>query len=227
MSERRFDAVIFDLFGTLIYNRPWGDEMNTAVAAALGAPVDDFVREWGRTGLARTTGAYASVAENVEEVCRTLGIAITPEQVKRAVAIRLDFTRRNFTPKGGALELLHRLREMGLKLGLLSNCTPEIPVVWWESPLCLLFDATVFSCVVGIAKPQAEIFELACREVATPPERCVYVADNADGELDVAMACGLYPVRVLPSEGEGVPEGADRWQGPAIGSLFGLLDFLR
>jgi len=32
MKTRRFDAVIFDLFGTLVYNRPWGDEMNAVVA---------------------------------------------------------------------------------------------------------------------------------------------------------------------------------------------------
>ncbi len=32
--QRRFDAVIFDFFGTLVYNRPWGDEMNRLVAQA-------------------------------------------------------------------------------------------------------------------------------------------------------------------------------------------------
>ena len=222
----RYDAVIFDLFGTLIYNRPWGDAMNAAVAASLGGPVDGFRREWAKTGRQRTIGAYASVGENVEEVCRTLGVAIRPEQVERAVAIRLDYTRRNFTPKDGALELLRRLRVTGLKLGLLSNCTPEIPLLWPETPLAPFFDDAVFSCVVGIAKPQPEIFELACRQITTPPVCCAYVADNADGELDAALACGLYPIRLLPSDGEGVPDGADRWQGPAIDSLLQLLDHL-
>jgi len=219
MKRRRFDAVIFDFFGTLVYNRPWGDEMNAAVAAALDAPIDAFLREWGKTAPSRTVGAYASVGDNIEQVCRTLGVAITPEQVERAVAIRLDYTRRNLVPKEGALELLRRLRAMGLKTGLLSNCTPEVPVIWREMPFLPLFDGAVFSCDVGMAKPQPEIFELACRRLGTAAQRCVYVADNVDGELDVALACGLYPVRLRPSEGEVPPPGADRWQGPTINSL--------
>ena len=226
MKSKRFDAVIFDLFGTLVYNRPWGEAMNAAVATALGAPVEDFVREWARTAPRRTAGGYASVGENVEEVCRTLGVAVTPEQVERAVAIRLDYTRRNLRPKEGALELVRHLRDMGLKIGLLSNCTPEVPIIWREMPFCPLFDDAVFSCDVGMAKPQPEIFQLACRRLGTAAERCVYVADNVDGELDVALACGLYPVRLLPAEGETPPRDADRWQGPAIDALPQLLDHL-
>jgi putative hydrolase of the HAD superfamily len=226
MESRRFDAVIFDLFGTLVYNRPWGDEMNRAVATAVGGEVNGFLREWAKTGQKRSMGAYPSVGENLQEVFRTLGVAITPEQVERAIAIRLDYTRRNLAPKEGAVKLLRRLRDMGLKTGLLSNCTPEIPVLWPELPLAPFFDDAVFSCDVGMAKPQREIFELACRRLATPPERCVYVADNNDCELDVAVSCGIYAVRLLPSEGEGVPQGAERWQGPAIKTLPQLLGHL-
>jgi putative hydrolase of the HAD superfamily len=226
MKRGRFDAAIFDFFGTLVYNRPWGNEMNAAVASVLGSTVDGFLHEWANTARARTIGGYPSVGENVEEVCRTLGVTITPEQVERAVAIRLDYTRRNLMLKEGALQLLRRLRDMGLELGLLSNCTPEIPVIWREMPLSPLFDDAVFSCDVGMAKPQPEIFDLACRGLDTPPRRCVYVADNADGELDAALARGLYAVRLLPSAGESAPKDADRWQGPAIGSLLELLDDL-
>jgi putative hydrolase of the HAD superfamily len=226
MSRKRFDAIIFDFFGTLVYNRPWGDEMNRAVAQILGAPVDSFLREWARTAPRRTIGAYPSVADNLAETCRTLGVEATRQQVERAVAIRLDYTRRNLLPKEGALELLRRLRETGFKLGLLSNCTPEVPVAWREMPFFPLFDDAVFSCDVGMAKPQREMFEMTCRRLGTPPARCVYVADNADGELDAAHSCGLYAVRLLPSEGESPPKDADRWQGPAIETLPRLVDHL-
>ncbi len=226
MKDRRFDAVIFDLFGTLVYNRPWGDEMNRFVAQVLGAPVDDFLREWARTAPARTVGAYPSVEANIEEVCRTLGVFVSPEQTEQAADIRLDYTRRNLIPKEGALELLRRLRGMGFKLGLLSNCTPEVPVVWQEMDFCPLFDDAVFSSNVHMAKPQAEVFELACRGVETAPERCIYVADNADGELEAAKVCGLYAIRLLVAEGETPPRGAERWPGPCIQGLLDLLEIL-
>ncbi len=224
MKTRRFDAVIFDFFGTLVYNRPWGDEMNRAVARTLSAPIDGFLREWALTGPARTLGAYASVEENVEEVCREIGVSVTPEQAKRAAEIRLEFTRRNLVPKEGALEMLRRLRDAGYKLGLLSNCTPEVPVVWQEMAVRPLFDDTVFSCAVHIAKPQAEAFELASRRLGVAPERCVYVADNADGELAAAKAVGIHAIRLLPAEGEWAPRGAELWQGPSIATLLDLLE---
>jgi hypothetical protein len=63
-------------------------------------------------------------------------------------------------------------------------------------------------------------------QAGDPPERCVYVADNNDCELDVAVSCGIYAVRLLPSEGEGVPRDADLWQGPAVDTLLRLVDLL-
>ncbi len=146
--------------------------------------------------------------------------------MKRTAEIRLDYTRRNLVPKEGALELLRRLREIGCRLGLLSNCTPEVPVIWQEMDFCPLFDDAVFSCSVHVAKPRPEVFEMACRGVATAPERCVYVADNADGELDAAKTVGMHAIRLLPAEGEWAPRGADLWQGPTIGKLFDLLEIL-
>jgi len=217
------EAVIFDLYGTLIYNSTgWAVEMNRSVAATLGAPVEEFVREWANTRPKRYSGAYLSAGDNIAQVCRTLGVVVTPERIEQAIALRLDYTRRNFEPKTGAIELLNCLRARHLKIGLLSNCTPEIPIVWPESSLCLLFDATVFSCVVGMAKPQPEIFELACRELGTEPQHCVYVADGEDGELEAALTCSLYPVRLRVTDGEIAPRDADKWQGASVDSLLEL-----
>jgi putative hydrolase of the HAD superfamily len=226
MKVRRFDAAIFDFFGTLVYNRPWGNEMNRVVADTLGAPVDDFLREWARTGKARTLGAYDSIEQNVQQVCKALGVQITDEQAKRAAEIRLDYTRRNLIPKEGALDLLGRLHEMRYKLGLLSNCTPEVPVVWREMVFAPLFDDAVFSCAIHIAKPRPEAFELAGRGVETAPERCMYVADNADEELEGAKAAGMFAVRLLPAEGEWTPRGAELWEGPCVEKLLDVLNLL-
>lgn len=224
----RFQTVIFDLHGTLVFSPPgWGEEMDAEVAAALGAPARDFVREWGARGYRRTIGACASPGDCIEEVCRALGLTVTPEQIERAVATRLACIRRNLLPRPGAVDLLRRLRDMGLKTGLLSNCDPDIPIIWLDMPFHPLIDDAVFSCKVGMAKPQREIFELACRRLATPAERCVYVADGAGDELETAQSRGIYAVRLRPMEGEPSPEGADRWHGPAIDALPQLLDLIQ
>lgn len=51
-------------------------------------------------------------------------------------------------------------------------------------------EAIVISSLVGVAKPDPAIFELACKRLGTKPERCVYVGDSFGP--DVAGACSAH-----------------------------------
>jgi putative hydrolase of the HAD superfamily len=60
-----------------------------------------------------------------------------------------------------------------------------------------LFDVTVFSCAVSLAKPDPEVYLLACRELDVPPSETLYVGDGADDELVGARTAGLSAHRAL------------------------------
>ncbi len=150
-------AIIFDLFGTLVPNflRHEFREVMELMAEAVGAPAARFAHLYSTvTYPKRITGELATTESSVKHVCEALGVRPGPEQVQAAVQERVELTRRMLlTPVPGALELLEELRRRGYGLGLVSDCSAEVPLVWPESPLASLIAAPVFSCEVGLRKP--------------------------------------------------------------------------
>lgn len=94
----------------------------------------------------------------------------------------------------GALEAL---RARGLKLAVVTNSFAEDVAGWESSPLRRLFDVALFSCVAGLAKPDPEIYLLACRELQVRPDRALFIGDGEDDELDGARSAGLRAGRAL------------------------------
>ncbi len=55
--------------------------------------------------------------------------------------------------------MLRALKSQGHKLGLISNADTLEMAAWDSAPIALLFDSAVFSCAVGSAKPESEIYQ--------------------------------------------------------------------
>src|SRR5919112_1433228 len=72
---------------------------------------------------------------------------------------------------------LAALRERGLRLGLISNCSAQAGAVLDRIGLSERFDAVVLSCAVGLAKPDRAIFEHACRALGVALQESLFVAD--------------------------------------------------
>ena len=147
------DAVIFDLFGTLVPEIPRSIFYETAerMAVILGADPTAFRAEWDRTGMDRQKGAFEDgIAGNVRAICATLEM---PEpsatEIEAALAPREAMYRRWFHPRVGAVEVLLALRARGVPTALISMCAPDTPAMWHASPLGGLVDVEVFSCEVG------------------------------------------------------------------------------
>ena len=216
-------AVVFDLFGTLVYEFPrsdWDEWLRTA-AAVLEADPDAFGAAWSATGIERQTGRLGDVEENLRTVAARAGAWPTDAQITEALEARAEMYRRWFVPRPGAEEVLARLREDGRRLALVSMCAPDTPGMWRASPLGGSVDVEVFSCETGLRKPDPEIYRRAIEELGVPPEACLYVGDGAYGELSGAAAVGMHPVLIRdPDEQEEMlrPE-AEEWTGRTIGSL--------
>ena len=85
------------------------------------------------------------------------------------------------------------------------------------------FDATVFSCSVGMRKPDPRIYRLACEELGVEPEEAMFVGDGANDELAGAERVGMKAVCILPpGRDEPLWEEARGWE-PTIKSLRDVL----
>jgi putative hydrolase of the HAD superfamily len=221
MSEVR--AVVFDLFGTLVYEFPrkdW-DAWLDMTAAIVEADPEAFHAAWGATAVERQTGALGDIEENLRTVAARAGAWPTDAQIAEALETRAAMYREWFVPRPGAQEVLPELRAAGYGLALVSMCAPDAPAMWRASPLGGSVDAEVFSCEVALRKPDEAIYRLAAERLGVEPAECLYVGDGAYRELTGAAAVGMRPllIRDPDEQAEMLRPDPDDWDGEAIGDL--------
>lgn len=219
----KYSAVIFDLFGTLIddFAASAGD-VHTEMAAALSVPYDQFMIVWNQTLEMRIIGAFESVEANIQHVLNAMNERARVEQIEQAVDIRMRSIGQVLQPRPDAVSTLAQLKTRGFKLGLISNASIEIPMVWWETPFANLIDEPIFSSRAHLKKPDTRIYDLACQRLAVKPESCLYVGDGEDHELSGAAKVGLHPVLIRASSRQNMSdlhEEAKQWQGATITRL--------
>jgi putative hydrolase of the HAD superfamily len=222
-----FKAVIFDLFGTLVNN--FGSsvqQMARELATALAAPYEPFMALWNQTLEMRIIGDFDTVEANIEYVCHGIGVHPKAEQIREAVEIRMKYVREALIPRPDAIGIPNRLKKQGYAIGLISNCSPEIPSLWHETPFAHVIDRPVFSCRAHLKKPDSRIYHLACEQLGAAPRDCLYVADGEDHELAAAGHVGLHPVLIRTSAQQaagGSHQEAREWQGTTISALAEVL----
>lgn len=102
----------------------------------------------------------------------------------------------------GAADVLPRLRERGLAIGLISNTgrTPGYALrrVLKQMGLGSQIDVMVFSNEHGMCKPQASIFEELRRGLNVRYDEMMFVGDNLHADVYGAQRCGMRAVHFTP-----------------------------
>lgn len=234
MVNRRYAAIIFDLFGTLVDNIFSEQDYLclTETAQALGVETRAFIQCWTNDGFRteRRTGVHPTVAAEVEQACRYLGILATSEQIRLAVqTLRTQYGLPALTPRPEVVETLNTLKNYGFALCLVSDCSRVVTEVWEQSAFAGLFHATIFSCVTGARKPDPRLYQAACAQLNLSPERCLYIGDGDGHELTSARRFGMDAMLICTlHERDAVMqrEEARQWDGPVIERIEGVWDYL-
>jgi putative hydrolase of the HAD superfamily len=198
----RYDAILFDVGGTLLYGEPTDaallarrfqaaghHDAEAAINAAFHDAQYKHLRSTARTKdaagnreSARTYPDFLTiVAEEIRsllhcECSRTL-IADTFETGKD------DRRWKLLDPELPAL--LSALRQKGYPVGIVSNWESGLQEVLEGAGIARYFDEIVSSYDLGIEKPNPGIFLHACSQMQVASERTLYVGDMA---LDVVGA---------------------------------------
>jgi len=211
-------AVVFDLWDTLVdFDVEGSIAVQTAMAKRFGRDPEEFRRAWNDTRATRETGPLAPslAAFGADEAL-----------VRELVELRTAAARRWLVPREGVIETLRELGARGLARGLISVCSEEVAVLWDESPFRGLFEATVFSCSVGLAKPDPRIYLLACEQLGVEPAEALFVGDGANDELAGAERVGMRGVLIhRPGKAPYWP-GALDWPGARVTSIPEVLELI-
>lgn len=216
-------AVVFDFFGTLTPGTPdrvWQVQLSR-LAAAMGVSAEGLRAALQESFPERITGALGDLPQTLQALAARLGVRLAGEQLDAACRVRRRLQWEQFALRPDALPTIECLRARGLKIGLLSDCTSELPEAFPELPLSALVDAAVFSCVVGFRKPDSRLFGLVTRELGADPGDCLYVGDGGGHELSGARAAGMHPVLMADADwNASAPRDREQnWDGPRIGAL--------
>jgi putative hydrolase of the HAD superfamily len=225
----KYQAIIFDLGGTLTRGMSWSEYADEArkMAAVLSAPGEDFVRLWFEHSEGLGTGAFPSFQSYIRYICDLLRLNVQDDIIDLAANISFSITKKHIAiPRDGAIGVLSQLKTNSYKTGLITDCGPDVPEVWEDTPLAPFFDVVVFSCVAGMNKGDLRIFQLAVEKLAVKPENCLYIADGMRNELANAAKLGMQAVKIHIADEIDDSPLREEWRGPVISSLKEVLNLL-
>ena len=166
------------------------------MAMDAGISDEDFQRMWSPYENDRTIGKITS-EKLLERILKHYG-RYSEEKMKMIMDKRIGFKKDAFNhlhPE--IIPLLCKLKEQGIKIGLISNCFSEEAALIKECILFPYFDAVCLSFYEGVMKPDPVIFERCLEKLDLNAEECLYVGDGGCNELASAKDIGMKPVQAV------------------------------
>ena len=205
-------AVFFDLFFTLAdleYQR-----INEFTLLNISRQEWEASAENAGVYQQRATGKLKTEKEMLESMVAGLPFAVTDSQLEKLVEIRCDRMKKALTEiHPDILLTLEKLKAAGIKLCLVSNADIIDKKYWDISPLKQYFDCAIFSCDVGIVKPDKAIYSLAMEKLGSAASEIIFVGDGGSNELAGAKAVGMTTVltEFLSVKGSATREKILQW----------------
>ena len=220
-------AVVFDFYGTLTpvsTPGPWADHI-ARLAAVLDVAPGALAEALDVSYPERATGKLGDARQTLRTLAARLGADPPEDKLDEAWRMRQQIQASLMLLRPEALPVIRELRARGLRIGLVSDCTSELPSAWPRLPVAPLVDAPVFSCVEGTRKPDARLFRAAAERLGADPAGCLYVGDGGGRELTGSSAVGMHAVLLAGPDwpGHRVYDREDGWTGPRVSSLTELL----
>lgn len=164
-----------------------------------------------------------------EEVLGGLGLRLPQQVVRRIVALDHLAFRSCIVLPDETRAVLVDLRRRGLRLGFVSNAH-FLPDLLREDlrllGLATLLDAGVFSCEVGVRKPDPGIFRSVLGELGVGGDQTIHVGDRVRDDIGGACASGLLGGVLSHQWRQEEPDGRELAVIRRLRDLPGLLDAL-
>ena len=95
-----------------------------------------------------------------------------------------------------AIPTLESLRDVGYRLGIISNWSWNLPDLCDGLGITGHFEHIVTSARVGASKPHRAIYDYALHWFGAQPSECVQIGDNAVADVAGARAVGMHGVLI-------------------------------
>lgn len=191
----QYKAVIFDLFETLITE--WGHKKYTKneMCADLGIERAEFDTYWDEKALDQYEGKI-TYEDSLVYVCEKCGKVVDEATIANILDKRIKTKAVCFEyVQPEVFQLLKTLRDMGLQIAIVSNCSSEEVKVLKDSEIYKYFDEVILSYEVHMKKPDPCIYEEAAKRLGVEVEECIFVGDGGSNELVGARNVGMKAIQ--------------------------------
>ena len=199
-------GVIFDMDGVIINSEPVHYEAYRQVLEELGCE-EEYTYEIYQ----KTVGS--TQYRVVEEIINRFGLTLSVEEIQdRGLKKQSEiFKTEGYPPVPGAVELIRKLHNAGLKLAVASS---SVEALIEESirgiGVTEYFDRMVSADTLDKPKPEPDVFLLAAQELGLSPDECIIIEDSENGVL-AAKAAGIPCVGYInPDSGKQDLSAEDR-----------------
>lgn len=188
-----YRAILFDVGGPIDMEFAWEIAVDGAIASACGLEgirVDQaMIDEASEAAVAAfAPDAYVHM---IDMLCG--GDPRTIERVRqrvRAMTGNLDVFQLRPDIDG----LLRRLRERGLRLGIVANQPQAARERLARAGIGDLFEHQGLSGLTGFSKPDARAFRTAAEALGVTPADCIMVGDRIDNDIAPAKGLGMATI---------------------------------
>jgi putative hydrolase of the HAD superfamily len=184
MPSSRWDAVIFD-YGRVLSLAPTNAELEE-FAALVGVTEPPFFEIYSATRRDYDAGR-ANFRQHWQAFAEAAGVELRPAQVERIAGMEtLMWLRVN----PDMLALAQEIKAHGVRTAILSNIPHDLLAEVRKFNWLDEFEVKIWSCELGIIKPDPAIYRACLDALACPAGRALFFDDRLDN-VEAARQLGM------------------------------------
>jgi putative hydrolase of the HAD superfamily len=202
----RLEACLVDAYDTIVTCN--FAPLRHEIPALAGISLEAWEREYILVSPMLNDGSM-SKAEAFGRILGRHGLPAPDGLVSAMVRLDQELLLANARLFDDALPFLRALRDRGVKIAIVSNCTENTRAMLVAYGVDKLADELVLSCEVRSAKPAPEIFGYALDRLGVSPEAALFVDDQARFCAG-SLAVGIRAAHIVRGglDGKALAEGA-------------------
>lgn len=186
-SGSKIKAIAFDYGGVIeLYE---GGSFLKIIAESLNIPLDEFRRiyfQYNHLANVKNHNWYSMFSEVLS------AFKISKKKEDEVIAMmQARYLKGQINTS--LVALFPKLRQQGLKIGILSNSAFELREKLNSNGIAKLVDAIVISGEIGFQKPHKEAFQILFERLKLRPQEVVFV-DDSIRSLEKAAEIGYTPI---------------------------------
>jgi putative hydrolase of the HAD superfamily len=213
MADKKIKAVLFDLGETLLnFGRVntimlfrQGARLSYDFLKSCGQPVGSFefycwrnlISLYTHRLISRVTDKDFNALLLLRGIGTKKGIKLSKEQWRHFAWLWYEPLGQLGKAEAGIKDTLAALKQMGLKLGIVSNTfvhKASLEKHLEQVGILDFFPVRLYSYEFDFRKPDARMFEIAAEKVGEMVENILFVGDRINKDIAPAMAAGMQAV---------------------------------